>query len=354
VNSPSPAVNPAAVPEFPQSPRNASLRALGLHTPSSLDSVCAADDKEGYVLEGLISYGSINIAVGDSGLGKSALFYQLGICVAAGIPWLGLKTTQGLVIYIDLENGEQNSQNIRDSLVRHLKLSECPDNFLTYFENPKSLENLVREASPSLVIVDSLRAHKPDAEKDNTSGGNFMNSCREIARKYQTAFVFVHHPKKPDEKNGVPPLDETSVMQWLNQACGARALINQSDFRLGIDISHSNFLKTVAEEAALILRGHRRVSGEFGPIYLAREFDDDGEPIGYRRLSGLSLLNEDQQQAFSKLPLVFRFKEAKPIYGRGSQATTDFLGKCTRSGLLRKTPRGYEKVSQALGESVVG
>lgn len=353
MNSPSPAVSPTAVPEFSKSARHATLRALGLHTPDSLDKVCAADDKQGYVLEGLISYGSINIAVGDSGLGKSALLYQLGICVAAGIPWLGLKTTQGPVIYIDLENGERDSRTIRDSLVRHLKLRKCPDNFLTYFEHPKSIDSLVREASPALVIIDSLRAYDPSAEAENTNGGTVLNRFRELARKYQTAFVFIHHIKKPDVNNGVTPLDETSAMQWLNQASGARALINQTDFRLGVDISRPHYLssKTIAEEAALVLRGFRRVLGEFGPIYIAREFDDDGDPIGYRRLSGLSLLNEDQQQAFSKLPSVFRFKEAQAIYGRGAQATTDFLGKCIRTSSLRKGPRGYEKVPQAHGES---
>jgi hypothetical protein len=321
------------------------LLELGLHTPDSLDRVCAAEDHRQWIVDGLISQGSVNLAAGDSGLGKSPLFYQLGICIAAGIPWLGVNTSPGRVIYVDLENGERDSQTIRNDIVRHLKLPGCPENFLVHFGD-KPVERLVHEVEPSLVIIDSLRAYRPDAEKDNTNAGNVMKTFRDLGRRYGTASQFVHHIKKPDEKSGVAYLGDTSVMQWLNQACGARALVNQSDFRLGIDAVRDNFLNPIAEEAALVIRGHRRVRGEFGPIYLARCFDDDGEPIGYRKLSGVDFLgNPEQRSAFEQLPRTFSFKEAMEVYGRKHQATSDFLKNCARVGLVAKPAKGrYERV----------
>ena len=88
------------------------------------------------------------------------------------------------------------------------------------------------------------------------------------------------------------------------------------------------------------------MSGEFGPIQLVRCFDDDGEPIGYRKLSGIEALNNDQRNAFEKLPRTFAFKDAKMMYGRKDQATSDFLKKCGHAGLVTGGGRRYEKVAQ--------
>ena len=78
--------------------------------------------------------------------------------------------------------------------------------------------------------------------------------------------------------------------------------------------------------------------------YIERVLNDDGEPSGYRLVSAVKLLgNADQEKAFSKLPSSFRFKEAGQIYGKGDQATSDFLKKCLGLGLLIKKAKQYEK-----------
>jgi len=51
---------------------------------------------------------SVNILVGDSGLGKSPLVYQLGISVATGVPFLGRETRKGRVVIADNENGPED------------------------------------------------------------------------------------------------------------------------------------------------------------------------------------------------------------------------------------------------------
>ena len=94
------------------------------------------------------------------------------------------------------------------------------------------------------------------------------------------------------------------------------------------------------------MRGFERVRGEIPLFYLARVLDEDGEPLGYRKVTGASLLPANQREAFTKLPGTFRFKEAPKIYGKGDQATIDFLRKCISLGLLNHVHRGpYVKVS---------
>jgi hypothetical protein len=99
-------------------------------------------------------------------------------------------------------------------------------------------------------------------------------------------------------------------MQWLNQAAGARAIVNQSDSRITAD------LRVRGHAGEMVLRWHRRVSGESGPMYLERVFDEEGRPIGYRRIIGANLLNNpNQEAAYDRLPQAFRFKDAKQVCG---------------------------------------
>jgi RecA-family ATPase len=79
-----------------------------------------------YLIDGLIPERSLGILVGDSGLGKSPLAYQMGICVATGIPFLGLPTQKSRVLYLDFENGLQDVNGIITQLSTYLGLNEPP------------------------------------------------------------------------------------------------------------------------------------------------------------------------------------------------------------------------------------
>ena len=267
------------------------LQGLGLVTPASLDRICTGALKTPWVVEGLIARGSVNIAAGDSGLGKSPLFYQLGLCVAAGIPWLNFATTKGIVVYVDFENAELNSRGLREALVKHLRLGTCPDNFLTHFGEKFDLHRVVREVKPALVIIDSLRSHKPEAEEKNGQAASFLSQLRNLARETDTAFLLVHHTRKPNEQD-TSALEDTSAIRWLNQACGARALINQTDLRLALDRNVgalSGGISSVTEEMALVMRGHVRIRGDSGPIHLGRVYDGStGEERGYQALTAIA------------------------------------------------------------------
>ena len=44
---------------------------------------------------------SVNLLVGDSGIGKSPLAYQLGLAAAVGLPFLGMATRASKVLLVD-------------------------------------------------------------------------------------------------------------------------------------------------------------------------------------------------------------------------------------------------------------
>ena len=323
------------------------LRENHLLRPEGVDAECRNADYSNNrgLVEGLIPRRAVTFLIGDSGLGKSPLAYQLGLCVAAGVPFAGMQTEQGLVIMIDYENGLEEGRNLRNQIAAFLKLSEVPKDFLVwspdyardgYLDILSACEQAPRK--PSLIIVDSLRSHDPHFEKNEYAGAR-MSQLNKLAYKYGTAILVIHHTRKPDRERPVASLDDddTRVMQWLREAAGSGSLINQSHTRIAVDAldGRSNI------DAALILRWYRKMRGESGPLYLERVCDESGEPFGYRPQTDVRLLgNADQEAAFRKLPERFEFKDSKQIYGRADDPTRKWLQKCISLGLVKQIRRG--------------
>ena len=98
----------------------------------------------------------------------------------------------------------------------------------------------------------------------------------------------------------------------------------------------------------MVIGGFGRVRGSIATTFLARMLDEDDEPLGYIKLAGVSLLfNPEQEEAYRNLPASFRFKDAQRVYGRGAQATTDFLKKSIGVDILHRDAREYRKLELA-------
>jgi len=204
--------------------------------------------------------------------------------------------------------------------------------------------------------VDALAGLYPTIEKDNPTATKYFQELREVMRVSGTSILGLHHIKKPpsDSETEQPSLETGSdVGPWFLQARGARALIKGTDIRLGVVPAGYANVKLMGGnskvEVALVLRGLGRVRGEIPAVYLSRHCDEEGEPLGYGVVSGTSLLfDKDRREAFAKLPQTFRFKDARQTFGKGDQATADFLKKCIGLGLIRKLGKdGYEKLEVA-------
>lgn len=325
-------------------------RKFGLYSMADMEKVRDKIQAQSYVVKDLIPHGSVNIAAGDSGIGKSPFFYQMCICVAAGIPFLGFPVRQGLALYCDYENGLATIGQVCGAQKRFLGLAAAPENLIVWPPTTDSvtfIEPVISALRPVLCVIDSLRSFDPQAEEKSKQAALCLTNLRRLARRYGAAFVLIHHTRKPGE-GGSPALEETPTRTWLLQACGSRALVNQTDVRIGLDTT-SGLERIVADtnhggmhEVALVMKSFERMRGESGTTYLAREYDEHGEPLGYRALTGIELLfNADQQNTFAILPVEFSFKVAKQLYGRADQATSDFLKKCMRIGMLRQTSHGH-------------
>jgi hypothetical protein len=335
-------------------------RRWGIYPPGELHQKCKELDCGASLIAGLIPARSLGIVVGDSGVGKSPLLYQAAICVSSGIPFLGREVLPGPVLLLDFENGLGDVDDMIARLSGHLGLANAPENLRLWNYNfapprwkPEELANMVRETRPVWTIIDSVGAYAPEIEEKASIVTRVYQEFRKIIRECQTAITVVHHLRKPSARldESPPPLQE-DPKGWLLQARGSRALINSSDARIGVDLfgkgQHSEGVDGKSREVALVIAGFGRVRGNIAPTYLARVLDEEGAALGYEVMTGPSLLfNDERQQAYQRLPTVFRFKDAQMIYGRRAQATADFLQKCIGVGIMRKDGREYRKVKVA-------
>jgi len=288
-----------------------------------------------FVVQNLIAVGSVNMLVGDSNAGKTPFAMQLALCVAAGIPFLGLKTTPGLVLYFDFENGVEKMMELYDRVREGLGIAEDLDTFrLLYSGTRDEIASDVREGKPSLIIIDTMRSFNPDTEESNTKAANVMRWLKNLSHVNNgngTSSLFLHHPKKDQEKHERPSLDSTGPMQhWLSFVAGASAIVNQSDTRIGFEAYESG-------QAEAIVRATRRGEGEFGPLKLGRiRQDQSGDELAYVQITGKSLLGQKYREALGHLPEEFHFTDAVKLLGWNKKAVSNLLRTLISSGLLEK------------------
>ncbi len=316
-----------------------------------------------HLVEGLIPPRSVNILVGDSGIGKSPLAYQLGLAVASGTPFLDMPVQPGKVLLVDFENSLTDVHWIMEQQRQHLGLAKFPCTFQVWPMHldplQQKIEQVIAIFAPDLVILDSLRSFSPKMESDNSAAVEQIKRLRVTAAEHGTAFLLIHHVRKRAPLGpagaavGPAGLEDGDVMDWLRRASGVRALINQTDVRLALAPRSRS---QAAEETTLILRGHFRTRGEVGPFLLRRKRSDrDGEPLGYERFAAHAglLENAEQEAFFARLPEAFSFKDARLLWGKSHDSTHLLVHKMMRLGLACRTGRGQYRREGGVGEAAV-
>lgn len=282
------------------------------------------------LIEGLLRERSVNLLVGDSGLGKTPLAIQIGVCVATGLPLFGRRVQQGRVFYCDAESDLPGFWEMLNAISRYLELAEPPLDFHVWSPNwatdlrfnevgtswSTELLSRVSVVRPRLVIVDPLRMFLPEAETNSQQAAMMITSLRRLSGSTGTSWLILHHRRKVGQKGSVADLVDNPHFLF-QEAAGAHALVNQSDTRIGV-IPGSG-------QADLLAAGFRRGFGAIAPLDLVRDMEDDGTPIGYRLLTGIEHLRPEDRAIFDNLEPRFRFKDVLAAMG----------------GRVRRTPRGW-------------
>lgn len=173
-----------------------------------------------YVVEGYLSEGSLNILYGPPAAMKSMLLADLCACVVAGSDWLpgtsgngrGIKTNQGPVFWVDMDNGTRRTDERIDAVSRAHKLPEdAPFNYVSMPMPPLNvadldmmiyLKNVIRELGAKLTVIDNLGLITGEIEENSAAMAMVMGYLRQIAEGTGTAMVVIHHQRKGGANGG--------------------------------------------------------------------------------------------------------------------------------------------------------
>lgn len=178
-----------------------------------------------YIVDVIISKGLVILSA-KSKIGKSWFALDLAIAVASGADFLGFNTTQGEVLYIDLENSKALTQQ---RLVRLLNGAEAPNGLTIVNDystmNDTFLEDITEylEQNPkvSLVIVDvfqKIKKAKSNNKADYDDIYENFTPLKELAEKYGISLILVMHDRKM-----------TDLSDPFSNVLGSTAIMGASD-----------------------------------------------------------------------------------------------------------------------------
>jgi hypothetical protein len=154
------------------------------------------------LIDGLLGRGTVNLLSGDPGVGKSYVADRLGIGVALGTEFLGLKCLQQKVLILDKENPlalvQKRLSLMAGGDIPNLKiwggwLKDPP----AMIGDPRLLQ-MARGEGPLLFIFDSfVRFHQAD-ENSASEMRTVMAHVRALADAGSTVLLLHHRPKSQE------------------------------------------------------------------------------------------------------------------------------------------------------------
>ncbi len=301
-----------------------------------------------YLVDGLVPARSLGMFVGNPGIGKTPFAMQMGLSIAAGIPFLGRATTKGSVLYCIGEGTSEDFVGLQDRLARALGLPSIPDEFrifAPYWTTDEvhatidAVKSAVADLRPKFVIVDTMRVFAPGMEEKAARVSPMLNELKGSIREHGSSWTLIHHLRK--RSHDFPADLEADPLTWFDEAAGSNALITSTDFRLGVA------MPSYAGRHELVFGGFVRGRGALPTSYLVREYDADDVPQAYQLVGRMAALSRRQEEVYVWLPETFTFKDVKARLGGASSSNADnYVKAYLAAGLVAQPdPRGpYRKL----------
>ncbi|HEY8008585.1 MAG TPA: AAA family ATPase [Methylocella sp.] len=166
------------------------------------------------LVEGLLEQEAFSVWVGAPKAGKSFLLLSLADAIAAGTPWAGRKTEQGLVVYVAAEGGRGVTKRLAALLNHHNRPKEHPLVVLRVPINLHSTENDARKIAAAvavleakygvvcrMIVIDTVSRALGGADEDTKGMGTLITRLDLIRDLTGSHLAAIHHFGK-DEKRG--------------------------------------------------------------------------------------------------------------------------------------------------------
>jgi RecA-family ATPase len=185
-------------------------------------------------VRGMIPSRTVTMLGGDGGLGKSTLAEQLAVATVADVPWLGISTQPGPVLYASAEDDLDElhrrleviaaSYDVSLAALMELHLLSlagfdavlaAPDRSgqMAATQLWLSLGYMVQQFKPRLLILDTCADVFGGNEIDRRQVRQFIGLLRGLAIKHDLAVLLLSHPSLTGLSNGTGTSGSTA---WNN------------------------------------------------------------------------------------------------------------------------------------------
>jgi hypothetical protein len=166
-----------------------------------------------YLWEGRLTLGSVSLVVAKPKVGKSTLARNLALAVSTGDDFLGWKTHRGSVIYLALE---ERDDDIKADFRAMGATGQEPIDIHTDGtpqDAMRELVKVVRARKPRLVVIDPLfRFARVRDEKAYAETYQALGPLIDLARETGTHILMVHHAGKSVKADAIDaPLGSTAL-----------------------------------------------------------------------------------------------------------------------------------------------
>lgn len=158
-----------------------------------------------WVVEGLVSTGSVSLVFGDAGTKKTWTTLALAVCASTGQPFLGMRTQRRPVLLIDEESGRRRLNMRLGEVLRGYGAGEDTPIAYTTLEafnlrdhaDVEHVRAAIAETCAGLVVIDALMDIMPGADENAVKDVvPVLIALRKLAEQTQAAIVLIHHANK--------------------------------------------------------------------------------------------------------------------------------------------------------------
>ncbi len=164
-----------------------------------------------WLIEGILPQGAVAALYGAPATFKSFVGLDIALSVASGSEWHGRAVEPGLVLYIAAEGGPGIAKRVRAWLQHYqMKPSQVEMAWMieavSVFRGSDDLERLKRrldqeiEATPILVVVDTLARCFAGDENQQEDMGAFVSGLDHIRHEYGASVMAIHHTNLSGER----------------------------------------------------------------------------------------------------------------------------------------------------------
>lgn len=201
-----------------------------------------------------IKENSVGFIVGPAKSCKTIFCENLGLSIASGATdFLGkpLTVNNRKVLFISLEEFYSNRTERNSKQVEKLKRESnkgweanyivVNENIPRYINTPedwKTIEDLISEVKPGVVIIDSLSRLYEGSIEDSAIAKKLMEKLRELTSKFKIVVIVIHHTHKLNNQQQLT----------IHNMAGSRIIAQEADFMIGMNRTPdgTSYLKPLA------------------------------------------------------------------------------------------------------------